>query len=162
MIKRAVLLSFLLSTAAMAQDTQKEHEDGTLKKAGDIAVQPVRDVGIARKDIPPVLVKAAEAPYAPPVSHWCTVLIAELGELDAALGPDYGATPAANENRAGKFAEAGGEMLVNSLIPFRGLVREISGAATAERRRAAAIAAGLARRGYLHGLAEVRRCRLPE
>jgi len=51
--------------------------------------------------------------------------------------------------------------VVNSLIPLRGLVREVSGAAPADRRLEAAIDAGLARRGYLRGLAVSRGCRLP-
>ena len=51
-------------------------------------------------------------------------------------------------------------MIVNSLIPFRGLVREVTGAAPAERRLQAAIGAGLARRGYLRGLAETRHCKM--
>ena len=53
-----------------------------------------------------------------------------------------------------------GKTIVNSLIPFRGLVREISGAAPAERRLQAAVAAGIARRGYLRGLAGATKCRI--
>jgi hypothetical protein len=160
MVVRAPLLAIFLlgSTAAATQDKKK---DDTLKKAGEIATQPVRDVGITRKSIPPVLIAAAEAPYKPPATHWCAPIITELADLDAALGPDFGASLPANENRAGKLAAAGGETVVNSLIPFRGLVREISGAASTERRREAAIAAGLARRGYLRGLAVSRRCTMP-
>ncbi len=41
----------------------------------------------------------------------------------------------------------------------RGLVREVSGAAPAERRKNAAIDAGYARRGYLRGVYETRRCK---
>jgi hypothetical protein len=60
-----------------------------------------------------------------------------------------------------QLAEAGGAMVVNSLIPFRGIVREVSGAAAKERRMRAAVNAGLARRGYLRGLAATKGCRLP-
>ena len=66
----------------------------------------------------------------------------------------------ANENRVGKITEAVGRSVVNSLIPFRGLVREISGAAPAERRLQAAVTAGIARRGYLRGLAGARSCKI--
>ena len=61
-------------------------------------------------------------------------------------------------NIADDLAEAGGKTIVNTIIPFRGLVREISGAAPAERRLAAAIDAGFARRGFLRGTALARRC----
>jgi len=50
---------------------------------------------------------------------------------------------------------------VNTLLPFRGIVREVSGAAPAERKLAAAVGAGFARRGYLRGLHQARRCSTP-
>jgi hypothetical protein len=56
------------------------------------------------------------------------------------------------ENRAGKLAEAGGKTIINSIIPFRGLVREVTGAAPNDRRMNAAVDAGLARRGFLRGV----------
>ena len=40
---------------------------------------------------------------------------------------------------------------MNGPIPFRGIVREVSAAAAQQRRLAAAVNAGYARRGYLHG-----------
>lgn len=147
-----VLLLALFSGDAVAQ------EDRTLERAGEIVTQPVRDIGIGGKAIAPVLARAAEAPYAPPLSHWCAPLLAEMVELNAALGPDLDADPGPKRNPAGKLADAGGQMLVNSLIPFRDLVREVSGAASAERRRQAALAAGAARRSYLRGLAEAQGC----
>jgi len=143
------------------QKPQKKTEKNTLDKAGSIATQPVRDVGVNKKEIPPVLEKAAQSAYALPKSRKCSALSAELIQLNAVLGPDYAdAEEQKKENRAGKLAEAGGKMVVNSLIPFRGLVREISGAAPAKRRMQSAIAAGLARRGFLRGLAKARRCRI--
>jgi len=147
------------------KDTQKVEEgkkDDTLKKAEGIATQPVRDVGLSKKKIPPVLTEAVKNPYAPPAGRKCGAMTAELAELNDALGPDFGESVTDNENRAGKIAEAGGQMIINSLIPFRGLVREISGAAPSERRLQAAISAGIARRGYLRGLASARHCKLPE
>jgi len=143
------------------QRTEQKDEKGTLDKAGSIASQPVRDVGVSKKKIPPILEKAAQAPYAMPKNRKCSTLSDEIIQLNAVLGPDYAdAEEAKKENRAGKFAEAGGKMVVNSLIPFRGVVREISGAAPAKRRYQAAIASGLARRGFLRGLAKARRCQL--
>lgn len=65
-----------------------------------------------------------------------------------------------NENRTGKIMEAGGRTIVNALIPFRGLVREVTGAAPAERRLQAAISTGLARRGFLRGMATTKGCKI--
>ncbi|OYW86391.1 MAG: hypothetical protein B7Z20_07455 [Sphingobium sp. 32-64-5] len=148
-------------TGDAPEDKEKKSDD-TLGKAGNIASQPARDVGIAKTKIPPVLTEAVKNPYAPPSSRKCAAVIADMTALNEALGPDFGNDEAENESRAGKIAEAGGRMIVNSLIPFRGLVREVTGAAPAERRLQAAIGAGLARRGYLRGIAVARNCKMPD
>lgn len=161
MIIRAVIISLLLSGAAMAQDAPEKPKDQTLNKAGDIAAQPARDVGIDKKQIPLVLQKATEAPYALPANRTCKGINSAIAELTVALGPDFGAGTENNENRTGKIIEAGGKTVVNALIPFRGLVREVSGAAPAERRLEAAISTGLARRGFLRGLGKAKGCKAP-
>lgn len=158
-----------LTPAAHAQETAtdqaKGHDekgkDNTLDKAGRVATQPARDVGIAKTSIDPVLQEALRNPYAPAGNGRCPAITAELARLNAALGPDFDYDTKANEDKAERLALAGGQMLVNTLIPFRGLVREISGAAPAERRKASAISAGTARRGYLRGIAQGKKCRLP-
>ena len=155
----AMAALLLCSTSALAQEAEKP-KDETLKKAGNIASQPVRDIGLDKDEIPPVLLKAVENPYATPASRTCKGLKASLGELNAVLGEDFTVGAKANENRTGKIAEAVGKTIVNSLIPFRGLVREISGAAPQERRLQAAVTAGIARRGYLRGLAANKGCKI--
>jgi hypothetical protein len=163
MIAMAAALSLLVPVAAHAQDksSQEEKRDDTLDKAGKIASQPAKDVGLDKDEIPAVLTKAVENPYAPPPSRTCKGLNASLAELNAVLGQDFTVGKDANENRTGKIAEAVGKTVVNSLIPFRGLVREISGAAPAERRLQAAVTAGIARRGYLRGQAAAKGCKVP-
>ncbi|RJG52871.1 hypothetical protein D0Z70_18300 [Sphingobium terrigena] len=155
----AIAALLLCSTSALAQEAEKP-KDETLKKAGNIASQPVRDIGLDKDEIPPVLLKAVENPYATPASRTCKGLKGSLGELNAVLGEDFTVGAKANENRTGKIAEAVGKTIVNSLIPFRGLVREISGAAPQERRLQAAVTAGIARRGYLRGLAANKGCKI--
>lgn len=152
----ALLLALAPASARHSQD-----KDPDLERVGQIASQPVRDVGLARSHIPEPLQDAAADPYAAPARKDCAWLNWELAQLNEALGPDFDDSETGNDDKVGRIAFAGGEMLVNSLIPFRGLVREISGAAPAERRKAAAISAGVARRGYLRGLAAARRCARP-
>ncbi|KQM97835.1 hypothetical protein ASE85_13180 [Sphingobium sp. Leaf26] len=166
----ATALVLLMPGAALAQDQNQNQDkakqeeadkkDGNLDKAGKIAIQPARDVGLDKEEIPPVLLKAVDNPYAAPPSRTCKGLKASLGELNAVLGDDFTQGAKANENRTGKIAEAVGKTVVNSLIPFRGLVREISGAAPAERRLQAAVTAGVARRGYLRGMAATKGCKV--
>jgi len=131
----------------------------TMDRAGEIAVQPAKDVGIVRSgDIPLVLQEAVKNPYQPLHRQTCPWVDYELARLNQALGPDFGTDPKGNEDKATKIALAGGEMIIGGLIPFRGIVREISGAAPAERRKTAAVNAGLARRGYVRGVGMVLAC----
>jgi hypothetical protein len=146
---------------ARAQTVQAQPVDrteATLERAGQIAVQPVRDVGIARATIPLVLQEAVQDPYKPLHRQNCAWVDYELARLNQALGTDFGPDRKANEDRATELALLGGEMVVNSLIPFRGIVREISGAGPADRRKAAAVNAGLARRGYVRGIGMALNC----
>jgi hypothetical protein len=129
------------------------------RKAGDIVSQPARDVGAVQAEIPPVLQSASRGPYSLRGVATCVQISAGIAELTEVLGPDFTSGTAMQENRVGKVAEAGGKTIVNTIIPFRGLVRELTGAAPAQRRLNAAIDAGHARRGFLHGLQRARRCR---
>jgi len=158
LIGAGVLL--LCASLANAQEKEPKKKDDTIDRAGRIASQPVRDVGIEKDDIPELLQKAVENPYAAPASRTCKGLNKAMGDLNEILGPDFTIGRKANEDQVGKVAEAMGRAVVNSLIPFRGLVREISGAAPAERRFQAAVAAGLARRGYLRGMATAKGCKI--
>jgi len=147
-------------TQTTTTTTTKDKVVETGKRAGEIATQPVRDVGVQKIDIPLPIQQAAAAPYSLKGLKGCAQLNRAIFELNDVLGPDYDGAVTVHENKAGKLAEAGGKTIVNTIIPFRGLVREISGAAPAERRLNAAIRAGFARRGFLRGVATARRCRL--
>jgi hypothetical protein len=143
-----------------AQPPQTESSGGEARrKAGDILSQPARDVGVSKTEIPPVLVEAAKDPYTLTGLKTCRQLSAAVKDLNAALGPDFQAGAEVRENKAAKLAEAGGKTVVNSILPFRGLVREISGAAPAERSLNAAVDAGYARRGFLRGVHRKQGCK---
>lgn len=146
------------------QDKENKENKGSAvssvgESAGRIASQPVRDVGVAKTKFPPPLVEANENPYHLKGIRTCKQVAAAHLALSDVLGPDLTAGQVAKENRAGKLAEAGGQTVVNSLIPFRGLVREISGAAPAQRRLNRAIDSGYARRGFLRGIHQARGCK---
>lgn len=126
--------------------------DETRKQAVDIGMQPARDVGLSKRSVPPVLQSALANPYGLRGLKTCAQLAAAVRTLNDALGPDYEAGVGYRENRMGKLAAAGGKTVINSIIPYRGLVREITGAAPADRYRNAALDAGLARRGFLRGI----------
>jgi hypothetical protein len=155
----ALWLPIVLLVSGGAVHAQPDAEDKTLERAGKIASQPARDVGISKEKIPPILDAAVTDTYARPKSS-CSSISKELVQLNAALGPDFDG-PQKGDDQLTKLAEAGGQTVVNSLIPFRGLVREVTGAAADERRLRAAINAGVARRGFLRGIAAAKTCKLP-
>ena len=74
------------------------------------------------------------------------------------LGPDMDVA-ARDPDRlsTGKVAQS----LVGSLIPFRGVLRELTGAAGHQREFQAAIYAGAVRRGFLKGLGQQKGCAYP-
>lgn len=141
---------------APAQESTFEHGR---KTAEDIATQPARDVGVHKAKVPPSLVKAVESPYGLEGLKTCRQLSGAINDLNGAIGPDFQAGTKYHESHTAKIAEAGGKAVVNSFIPFRGLVREVSGAAPADRKYEAAVNMGYARRGFLRGVYLQRRCK---
>lgn len=136
--------------------TRDEKRKETIDDTKDVVSQPAKDVGIAKTKIPPSLVEASEAPYSLAGLKTCRQIADAVRVLDATLGPDYSAGGPNNKVSVGKAA---GGAVVNSLIPFRGVVREVSGAAAADRRLTAATQAGFARRGFLRGVHQTRGCK---
>ncbi|MCW3834564.1 hypothetical protein ACFQ1E_04150 [Sphingomonas canadensis] len=124
--------------------------------AEDIATQPVRDVGIMKTKVPPLLVEVRKDPYSFQGAANCRQIGASLEELNAVLGPDYEANPDPRYSRKMKVT---GHTVAGLIVPFRGIVREVSGAASAQRELDASIDAGLARRGFLRGLQVARKCK---
>lgn len=150
-------LAMVMALPASAQQEQQPVTDRD-PDAERVAETPLRDLNLKKDQIPPALEAAARNPYATEGLASCAALTAAVRELDTLLGPDFdlgevernGATP-------GKVAES----IVGSLIPFRGLIREATGAASAERRLQVAIFAGATRRGFLKGLGVQRGCNWP-
>ncbi|MDB5702133.1 MAG: hypothetical protein JWL66_2332 [Sphingomonadales bacterium] len=143
-LKIAVMILVALPGAASAQS------------AGHIVTQPARDVGIEKDEIPPLLVEVGKNPYSTAGVTSCGQISSAIDALTKVIGPDFSTSPAVNKRN---LAAIGGSAVVNSLIPFRGIVREVSGASAAERRMSAAVDAGIARRGFLRGLQSARKCR---
>ena len=78
--------------------------------------------------------------------------------LTNVLGTDFD-TPEDRRPNRGRQAANVGKSVVQSFIPFRGVIREVTGAAAAQREWDAAVDAGIARRGFLRGVARMRGCR---
>lgn len=104
-------------------------------------------LGLTAPEVPKSLRLVVKSPYAPPAQETCEGLAAEIAALDAVLGPDVDA--AASEDDAVARLASGA---VRGLIPYRGVVRFVTGAGRREREMAQAVIAGSARRGFLKGV----------
>lgn len=123
----------LTATAAYADPVRPGEETG---------------LGVLPASTPDVLKEAKAAPYSPPEDDNCESIAREIAELDGVLGPDADATQKKGGLDAGKYVG----QAVRSLIPYRAVVRMVTGADRKARERNEAAMAGWARRGYLKGM----------
>ena len=126
--------------------------------AMDVASTPINDLNIKKSEIPPLLIFAQDKPYDLAGLNSCENLSAAIIEIDKVVGDDIDLAAAANSNmQAGRVAQS----VIGAFIPFRGVIREVSGASAQDRRMRAAILAGNARRGFLKGVGLQRGCAYP-
>lgn len=118
--------------------------------------QPLADFNINQAEIPDSLRKAAEDPYAPEATSSCAAMAAEIATLDQALGPDLDVTATKTTKRqvASRAAVGAVRRFAVSWIPYRGVVRTLTGAEAHARKSQDAALAGAVRRAYLKGLGE--------
>lgn len=127
--------------------------------ATEVAKTPLRDLGIDGRDIPEVLLIASRDPYATQGMESCNALVSEIAALDTVLGADY---DIAEDDGKIRFSEGRiAQGVVGSIIPFRGIVREVTGAAGNDRALRAAYTAGMVRRAFLKGWGLGRGCAYP-
>jgi hypothetical protein len=135
------------------------------------AESPLRDLNLVRTKIPLVLLDATADPYKRPAfgaranrKADCTLLTQLVRPLNDALGADLDAPSRDQDDllEKGRGAALGvAASFASDTIPFRGWVRQLSGAERHDRIVQAAIIAGAVRRGYLKGLGEARGCDPP-
>jgi hypothetical protein len=148
-------LAFSISLSpAYAQNGERQRT--VIGVAGDAVTKPLEDFNIKSRKIPVVLLLAQSAPYVTEGLQECSSLLTAIQELDLVLGPD--ADEAAHEAGVARPAlEAGGNFL-SGFIPFRGVVRTLSGANKKRADMLAAIYSGVARRSYLKGFSAAMAC----
>lgn len=128
----------------------------------DVAMSPFSDVGLRKKAVPVVLEAAMARPYDLAGIESCAGLTTAIMDLDVALGDDIDVAVAkSDEEKMGNSAGVVAKSLIGSFIPFRGVIRELSGANANERLWERALYAGAARRAFLKGMGEHRGCAWP-
>lgn len=135
---------------------------------GDAVTAPLDDFNIRRDEIPEVLVRASQNPYELRNMNRCETIAAEVGALDAALGPDKDEPPAPKGTRVERGADAAADATLGAVrdtasdvVPLRSWVRRLSGAARYDKRVQEAIRSGSIRRGYLKGVGMNMNCAPP-
>lgn len=159
-------LFLLLAGSAGAADRGTTQRDEGFRGA---VTAPLEDLNIKQADIPDVLLRAVADPYDVKDLGRCEAIAAEIGKLDAALGPDLDEAPAPdNRTRTQKVAAqakaaavAGVRSESQDVLPFRGWVRKLTGADHHRKQVEAALKAGSVRRGYLKGVGMRMNCAPP-
>jgi hypothetical protein len=113
-------------------------------------------LGLMGADIPPILQQARADPYRAAAEPACETIPREIMALNEALGPDVDAL----KTRTGARQMAAG--YVRGMVPYRGVVRFLTGADGKDKKLQAAATAGYARRGFLRGLEASLHCAPPE
>src|SRR5579872_2876897 len=90
---RVVLLILLVPglencAASNIQDRNVSHAPSTKERAADVVDRPWYDLNLSKTMIPPLLIQASAAPYAPPSETGCAGLMLEIDGRNKILGPD--------------------------------------------------------------------------
>lgn len=157
--KRLLLAMSVLATLGMtpALAQQGAPKDSTIESTGNKVTEPFDG-----KEIPAKLKSIQDNPYSLRGMRGCAAIIAEVRELNDVLGPDV--NERVSKSKAKKRQETAGRVAgsaVGSIIPFRGLIGEVTGANAERRRYNKAVYAGTVRRGFLKGVGRERGCKAP-
>lgn len=162
--RKLVLLSAMLLAGAppalaAAVNPAAPQKDTTV---GDVVTSPLSDVNVKKKDIPPLLTKVLEDPYTLEGLKKCGQIADAVEELNGVLGADFDEVDPEDKEqkrRNGRMGVAGN--VLNSFIPFRWVIREVSGANKADDAYRVAVYAGAVRRGFLKGYGKAKGCKPP-
>lgn len=144
---------------------------GTCRGAFEAVQTPLVDLNIQRDEIPAKLAQLQPRPYSLRNDLCCEVIIDEIAQLDALLGPDVDALPwrtASSDSYVDKGAVLAQQQAIGlvagqvDILPYRGMVRKLSGAERHARAVAAAYHAGQVRRAFYKGLGVAYGCFLPQ
>jgi hypothetical protein len=163
MLRRLIIAPVLLLLAASPALAQS-HDDQQSLEWEDAAKTPLRDLNVMPERIPQVLRDAQADAYRRPRQLSCRAIAGEIQGLEEVLGDDFDAPPPPPPTRDEKRTGTANMVLkgaAGSIVPFRGWVRQLTGAERHARAVQNAVAAGRVRRAYLKGLGQSIRCRWP-
>ncbi|MCE2927876.1 MAG: hypothetical protein LW823_09600 [Rickettsiales bacterium] len=187
---RSILISSLCLLTACAgserftqTDTREEAGSlfaqtirGSIEGAVEAAQSPLVDLNIKKQDIPEPLTLIAGNPYGMDGKPKCKHIQEEIATLDELLGADahYSSDGklSLNQEDAPDYVKDGAGMLQKeaigfvagkaSIIPFRSIVRKVTGADKHSKAVARAYESGKIRRAYLRGVSFSMKCKTPK
>ncbi len=173
---KQMLPLLLLGLATMAACASKNEPSTTSKimqqtRSGvtGAAMTPLKDLNLAREDIPALLLEIKN-PYAVNKDASCDDIKAQIGALDEVLGPDWDIPKDGNvdedeETLSDIAAEETSDSLLDAvaseagaIVPYRSLVRRVTGARRYQKKVKNAFDRGRHRRTYLKGLGLMKSC----
>lgn len=156
----------LVNKVRKAPASKKADDPVAKENLQDAALSPLGDLNVRKRDVPKLLLDMS-SPYEQVADRSCAGLKTRVLELDAVLGPDMDApkpdmsSDEKTDKRRKDLSVAAVASGAGSLIPFRGLVREATGASARDREIRRQYQKGVARRAYLKGIGKARGCSHP-
>ncbi len=163
------LVALFAVSACSSRNTSSANSAVTHTREGfaDAATAPLEDLNLRRDQIPPLLARLSN-PYDLPPEITCDEIITMIRDLDGVLGPDWDTSTPDERLRTEKLADEAAEAALGAVesgvtgwIPYRGLLREATGAAGHMRKYNQAYKIGAQRRTYLKGIGLAMKCELP-
>ena len=172
----AIWLSACASTPASQNDAETDEAEAPATERaiqrtedgfGDAAMSPLEDVNLKRDKIPEEF-KAIENPYYVDPETSCEKIADEVTSLDALLGRDWEIPPPDKKGLSERAADGASTAFLDTvassasdLIPFRGIVRTVSGANSHARKVRKAYERGSHRRTFLKAIGMMKGCPYP-
>ncbi len=133
-----LLAAACLGAAAMA---------GTPAAAQQVKEGSQSGLGITGAEVPPLLKDIKADPYKAPGAPICATVPLEIQQITDLIGPDIDAQNDKETSLVSKGAD-----LARGMVPYRGVVRFVTGANKKDQELHDAVVAGYARRGFLRGI----------
>ncbi|MEO1553009.1 MAG: hypothetical protein AAFR82_03675 [Pseudomonadota bacterium] len=174
-----LLVFCLLSTACATNSNQTANDAETSASAtdraiqrsqdgfGDAAMSPLEDVNLVRAKIPDEF-KDIRNPYAVDREVSCDKIAKEVTTLDGVLGRDWDIPPPDDKGLSDRAADGASTAFLDAVsssasgfIPYRGLVRTVTGANSHATKVRKAYERGSHRRTFLKGIGLMKGCTYP-
>lgn len=180
MNQRSLFLLASLCLIAACQSTKTETESEASKPSmteraveqssdgfGEAATAPLEDLNLKRDKIPELL-KQIKNPYEIDPDMSCEEIAEAVTALDGVLGRDFDVPPPDKKSLDERAADGASTAFLDAvasgasgLIPYRGIVREITGANSHQRKVLKAYDRGSHRRTFLKGIGLMKACPVP-